>query len=646
MNISLITNPKRQRGLPDTRCTQQARFNPRWRFGLVWQTLAAFLAVGIVAGCGDPDVLRRPRGTTNAPDQGDRMFDHVAENLQRLPDFAPKDMQAEEKDILDQIVQRLNDWVTSEKPDLPTWQYDPLTSTLPIEMQRGGLLGVLEGNRFEQFDGLFLREAVWLRDASAWAVAAASKNGMRQFYDEDDERQKAAAIFDWTVRNIQLDSNAAAAKRLPLRPWEVLALGHGTEIERTWLFMVLARQQHLDVVILATADDLASARTKTPPPAGRVLPPVEVHLGRPYRFWIPALFHQGELYLFDMNLGLPVPGPDGKGIATLAQAAREPSVLKQLDVKGAPYPVVAADLKEMAALVDGDIPYLSKRMKLVENRLTGDRKVVLSVAFGQLAEALSKSPQIGAVRIWLGPYLWSQRGHEAPQDIQQPYLKELFVMSAKIPKRTPKIIQERRQEADKQGAGEGTQQGQDGPQLVVVERMIYPLWSGRQKQFQGHFDTPPSSASAPQTPANEAARDTAKSLLLDARLFAQVKRQEGDVREREFCTEMWSRANYWLGLVNYEQGDFGAASHFFEQTIKAGKEKPFYSGALYNLARAHQAAGKTDLALKEYEDPEISMPVGCQLRAKWLMDQSSAGKKSSPETLPASAPSQSPSRTK
>ena len=39
------------------------------------------------------------------------------------------------------------------------------------------------------------------------------------------------------------------------------------------------------------------------------------------RPWIPALVSGGNLYLFDTTYGLPIPGPKGQGIATLAQAA-------------------------------------------------------------------------------------------------------------------------------------------------------------------------------------------------------------------------------------------------------------------------------------------------------------------------------------
>ncbi|MCE9554732.1 MAG: hypothetical protein K8T91_15355, partial [Planctomycetes bacterium] len=369
------------------------------------------LLSSLIFGCGDPDVLPRKARTASAPQDNQRMFDYVADNLQRLPDYGPQE-------ILNQIVERLNEWSRSEAAS-DKWQLDPLISTLPSDMQQGGLLQRLSTVRYDPFDGYFLREAVWLRDAAAMAVATSRKAGVPRYYDPDDDRQKAAALFDWTVRNIQLDADKPSSERLPLRPWEMLLVGHGTAIERSWLFMLLARQQHLDVVLLATPDP------KTP--------------GQ-FRVWLPALLHQGNLYLFDMNLGVPVPGPKGKGIATLKEAADDASVLTQLDVEGAVYPVRAADLKEVLALIEADVPYLSRRTKLVESHLTGERKMVLSVAPAKLAEQLKKSPHLGAARIWLWPYISAaERQHSAPA-VQAELARELAIVSTPLVKRQAKQV--------------------------------------------------------------------------------------------------------------------------------------------------------------------------------------------------------------
>ena len=137
-------------------------------------------------------------------------------------------------------------------------------------------------------EGRLLQEAVWLRDVGRWTQG-----------DSFDDVARATALFDWIVRNVQLDADSAA---LPYRPWEVLINGHGTAEQRAWVFALMARQLGLDVVVLEVPD-------ANPPAAGKS------------KFWLPALLSDGKLYLFDTRLGLPIPGKDGQGVATLADLA-------------------------------------------------------------------------------------------------------------------------------------------------------------------------------------------------------------------------------------------------------------------------------------------------------------------------------------
>ena len=133
-----------------------------------------------------------------------------------------------------------------------------------------------------------------------------------------DDRFRAARLFDWTVRNIQLERDESPRQRVPRQPWQVLLLGRGTAIERAWVFMLLARQQQLDVVLLATPDRQTAGQ---------------------WHLWLPAQLVEGQLYLFDTELGLAVPGPKGHGVATLEQAASDGSLLRRLDAANRPYPV-------------------------------------------------------------------------------------------------------------------------------------------------------------------------------------------------------------------------------------------------------------------------------------------------------------------
>src|SRR5205809_3540418 len=75
-----------------------------------------------------------------------------------------------------------------------------------------------------------------------------------------------------------------------------------------------------------------------------------------------------EVYLFDCRLGLPVPGPKGSGIATLAQLKSDPKLLDAFKVPddACKYDVDAEQLKNTEILVMAPLPALSARMRFLE----------------------------------------------------------------------------------------------------------------------------------------------------------------------------------------------------------------------------------------------------------------------------------------
>jgi hypothetical protein len=207
--------------------------------------------------------------------------------------------------------------------------------------------------KFQPDDGNHLLETSWLRNIAHTARGAQS-----------DDLSRATRLFDWTVRNIQLeDWSIRQGREVAYRPAkieakdkqndvsylarEVLLFGRGDYVHRAWIFALLARQENLDVVLLALPDEDGP------------------HGVRP---WLPALLHNGELYLFDTYLGLPLRGSNGE-LATLKQVLAEPALLSALDMPQEPYPVQSEDLNQLVALVEGSPAYLTRRMQAVETRL-------------------------------------------------------------------------------------------------------------------------------------------------------------------------------------------------------------------------------------------------------------------------------------
>ncbi len=184
-----------------------------------------------------------------------------------------------------------------------------------------------------------------------------------------DDLTRVRRLFDWMVRQIVLVPPQSLAVpgfgQAQSRPYDVLLRGMATEAggfwsERGWLFMSLCRQLGIDVGIL----------TYTPQGAKDPVP------------WASAVLIDHKLYLFDHRIGVPIPGPDGTGVATLDEALADPRVLDRLDLPGqSPYSVTRKALLEspskIGVLIDSSPGYLSPRMLLLQKSLVGKNRTVL-----------------------------------------------------------------------------------------------------------------------------------------------------------------------------------------------------------------------------------------------------------------------------
>ena len=199
-------------------------------------------------------------------------------------------------------------------------------------------------------DGLFdladirsLQEAIWLRDIAAWAKKDA--------YEKVDV---ALELFDWTIRNIQLDESDQPG--IVHQPWQALMYGHGSAEMRAWIFAGLCMQQQLDLVMLSVTGDNEESQ-----------------------WWLPAVLVDGELYLFDTRLGLPILDAEAEHVATLSQVIADPSLLRNLDLDDEhPYPFTAEDLRHVSASVVATPLQLSRRAAALQNALQGEDFVVVA----------------------------------------------------------------------------------------------------------------------------------------------------------------------------------------------------------------------------------------------------------------------------
>jgi hypothetical protein len=302
-----------------------------------------------------------------------------------------------------------------------------------------------------------------------------------------------------------------------------------------------------------------------------------------------------DLYLFDTSLGLPIPGPGGKGIATLGQALDDPQVLRQLDVEDLPYPLAAKDLK-IAALIDAEPDALSRRMQLLQGALPADQHLILTVRPSILEPKLRKCRGVGQVNLWRCGFE-AVLYHRFGRDIAA--ARDAAVARARYIE-------------------------------VGVFNPDYPLAKGRNLHLQGRFEKEDEAPGArtfylsSRQPDQNINRFESSQMVREAAGIQQKLPQ--DENQQKEMIEMFAsiartqkhHATYWLGLTYHEAGNqAGAIEWLADRTMEAYPPSPWIPGARYNLARCYEDLGQWDAARKWLEsDKDSPQHHGNLLRAR------------------------------
>jgi hypothetical protein len=220
-----------------------------------------------------------------------------------------------------------------------------------------GDLAELTSPTFTPLDAFHLESCFLLRDAarSLELVAPAGRGGKPV---KLSPLERAVLAFDWTVREVRL---VLPLDPTPVPPDFALRRGTGTVLERSLVFLSLLEQ--------FGADEDRSAGLQ----GCLLFVPGENKAPVLWACGVVSAAEPGTMYLFDPRLGLPLPGPQGKGVATLAQARSEPAVLDQLGEGKLAYDVTAARAKSATAAVFVPLTALAPRMRLLQDRLLRDR---------------------------------------------------------------------------------------------------------------------------------------------------------------------------------------------------------------------------------------------------------------------------------
>ena len=453
-----------------------------------------------------------------------------------------------------QMADRLNQWWRNLTTSLESWQPDPLVKGLSEELRTAAPLADLltdaalaEGG-FVVWEMRLLQQAVWLRDISAWARG-----------DALNDVEVASSLFDWTIRNVQLDTPGQDA--IIHRPWHALMYGHGSAEDRAWVFAELCRHQQLDVVMLAIQQ-------------GQDEP----------KWWLAALVADDQLYLFDTRLGLPLPGIEPDSIATLAEVFENPALLDRLSIEGeVPYMISSADFGEEKApsILSQTVAsplQLARRSAELQQLLETEEYVTLAAETVTLAEEVGDLPHVQSVSLWPHPF--------------QSVIDEQNMSSNARRKAAQKF-------------------------LVFAQRP--KLWKARVLHFQGTKDIPASEQEDPLAQASYGHR-LATDLYQDdnvripERELVNLEKGKQDIyRHAKYD------AAYWLALMKSAQGSHSVARYWLEeQTLAAEPGWHWEHGARYCLAREYEALGQLDKAIAILEADESPQRLGNLLRAQLL----------------------------
>lgn len=252
-----------------------------------------------------------------------------------------------------------------EKPrPLTSAERELLTGPLGLDADE---LAEVESPAFTLLDGHHLDTCFLLRDAA------------RSLHvDDRPPLDRATAGFAWVVRQVRLRERQGEA----VPPLFVLRRGWGTPLERAQVFLALLDQLGVPGCMLALPGEGEGARP---------------------RYSLPGALVEQDIYLFDTRMNLPLPAPDGKGIATLAQVRSQADPFRPLQVDDKlPYDVTAAQAKQAIVLLPCPLSALAPRMRFLEGVLPAHDRAVLSLDVVARRDQLRAGAAGADVRLWGG----------------------------------------------------------------------------------------------------------------------------------------------------------------------------------------------------------------------------------------------------
>lgn len=414
--------------------------------------LLTLAITALVCGCSESDVSQiEDLQTVSLFSRGDQ--------IPRVMSYINSKSRYEQNEFRKNVITGLNRWAGNlQQADKEIgWTEPSLLETLPDSVTQSKTIQNLDSEFFYPFDANYVQGSSWMDSITERVLAAENVNDFNWLIytakkklgddqvegldpdqllegvlaelhsgltdEEAAKLAKAIRLFDWTVRNIQLatespwldgdelskeslleEGSIESATWAPSAgapgpgygrfPWQLIMYGRGDWIERANFFIGLLSHANIDAVMLAIENDEESNNKDA----------------RPYTEWAPAVIIGEQLFLFDTFLGIPIPGKEPGQIATLQQIIENPELLSNLNltvdesIEKQDYRVTQEQLDNVIALVAAPPESISKRMALLESKLSGEYRMNLTRDIENIAEQVSDIESIKSVKIWHVPF--------------------------------------------------------------------------------------------------------------------------------------------------------------------------------------------------------------------------------------------------
>ncbi|MEM9588089.1 MAG: hypothetical protein AAGA03_12480 [Planctomycetota bacterium] len=415
--------------------------------------------------------------------------------------------------------------------------------------------------------------------------------------DQRVDLRTASRLFDWTVRNVALETDVITGNAPPSPPmslgmqfqgagyrqtdYQTVWRGTGDGLQRAGVFTLLCRQAGIDAAVLA----------------------VPGNSDRPRTAWCVGVLIGDEVYLFEPRLGLPIPGPDQTGIATLTQARRDSGVMRRLTVQGYfDYPFSKDDVQQCEALLNAEPPAVSYRMQRLEDALTGDRRMTLFLDAQKVGDAFAKVRGISKAQFWEMPYLSAIYQQDMIRQASQDQMFASWYQSSWA------ILEGAFEAAEKLAMGRWKhlhgEFSDDEDENLQGARTLYL------QQRSPEFEI----SDLRIDPDLQKRYGVQRALGMSEQEFNQMI-----VRSQAFMRLGKRTATYWLSLVQYDDARFEPAANWFRKRSLDTQQRSFWEpAAKYNLARTFERIGIVDEAIALYKTEQVPQEHGNRIRARLL----------------------------